>query len=139
MQASYLDSELAHERHVVLDHDDRPVAVDLFQQIRGLPRFGVGHSRDWLVDQEELWFLRQQHADLQPLLLTMRQTAGEPMTHRTKPYHLENGDDSLLLIFRFMPTQRRTRATIAFERKQQIVLDGVHLEHGRLLELTADA
>ena len=31
------------------------------------------------------------------------------------------------------------RAAVAFQREAQIVLDRVHLEHGRLLELAADA
>ena len=36
---------------------------------------GVGHAGDRLVDQQHLRVLRQQHADLQPLLLPVRQQA----------------------------------------------------------------
>ena len=38
---------------------------------------GVGHAGDRLVDQQQLRVLRQQHADLEPLLLAVRQAAGE--------------------------------------------------------------
>ncbi len=81
VQARDLDAELAHEGHVVLDHDHGAVAVDLLQQLGGLPRLGVGHAGDRLVDQQQLRLLRQQHADLEPLLLAVRQAAGDALAH----------------------------------------------------------
>ncbi len=53
--------------------------VDLFEQFGGLMRFDIGHAGHRLVDQQQLRILRQQHADLEPLLLAMRQIAGEPV------------------------------------------------------------
>src|SRR5262249_20185819 len=44
VQAGDLDPELAHEGHVVLDHDDGAVAIDLLEEFGGLPRLGVGHA-----------------------------------------------------------------------------------------------
>ena len=36
------------------------------------------------------------------------------------------------------PQQRRARGAVALQREAQVVLDRVHLEHGRLLEFAAD-
>src|SRR5579859_7218756 len=46
VQTGYLDAEVAHEGHVVLDHDDGMFLGDLLEQFRGLPRFRVGHAGD---------------------------------------------------------------------------------------------
>ena len=45
----------------------------LAQQLGGLLGLGVGHAGDRLVDQQQLRVLRQQHADLEPLLLAVRE------------------------------------------------------------------
>ncbi len=72
MQASDLDVELAHKAHVVLDHHDRMLAVNLFEKLGSLARLGVGHAGGRLVDQQQLRVLGQQHADFEPLLLAVR-------------------------------------------------------------------
>src|SRR5262252_4818501 len=54
VQASDLDPELAHEGHVVLDHDHGAVAVDLLEELGGLPRLGVGHASNRLIDEQSL-------------------------------------------------------------------------------------
>ena len=56
-------------------------AVDLLEQLGGLLGLGVGHAGDRLVDQQQLRVLREQHADLEPLLLAVRQAAGEAVAH----------------------------------------------------------
>ncbi len=56
-----------------------------------------------------------------------------------KPDGVENVGDAPHFIVGFMPPQRGAGRAVVLERKQQIVLDGVHLEHRRLLELAADA
>src|SRR3954451_21054971 len=54
VQTRDLDTELAHEGHVVLDDDDSAVAVDLLEELGGLARLGVGHAGDRLVHEQEL-------------------------------------------------------------------------------------
>ncbi len=139
MQAGHLDAELAHESHVVLDHHHRLGLVDLLEQFGGLHGLDVGHAGDRLVDQQQFRLLRQQHADLQPLLLPVRQAAGDARAQRLEADGVEDSVDALLLRQRRLPQQRRAHAAVVFERQQQIVLDRVHLEHGRLLEFAADA
>ncbi len=139
MQTRHLDAEFAHEGHVVLDHDDGLGAVDFLQQFGGLHGFDVGHAGDRLVDQQQLGLLRQQHADFQPLLLAVRQAAGDARPHALQPDGVEHLVDALLLRRRILPQQRGAHAAVVLERQQQIVLDRVHLEHRRLLEFAADA
>src|SRR5262245_603722 len=139
VQAGDLDPELAYEGHVVLDHDYGAVAVDLLEQLGGLLGLGVGHAGDRLVDQEELGLLRQQHADLQPLLLAVRQRAGDAAAHARQADSLENAVDALRFLAGLVPEQGLARAPVGLQGEADIVLDRVHVEHGRLLELAADA
>src|SRR3972149_11955998 len=44
MQAGHPDAEVAHESHVMLDHDDGLGPVDFLEQLGGLPCLGVGHA-----------------------------------------------------------------------------------------------
>ena len=67
----------AHELHVVLDDDHRVLAGERQQQLRGALGFLRRHAGHRLVDQQQLGLLHQQHADLEPLLLPVRQRAGE--------------------------------------------------------------
>ena len=68
--------ECAHEIHVVFDDDDRAFTADAAQQVSGLLTFLGAHAGDRLVEQQHVGVLHQQHADLEPLLLTVRQHAG---------------------------------------------------------------
>ena len=74
--------EPAHEVHVVLDHDDRAVPADRLQQVAGLVALLVAHAGDRLVEQQQPRVLHQQHADLQPLLLAVREHPGEAVGQR---------------------------------------------------------
>ncbi len=51
---------------------ERVLAISL-QQDRRLHGFGIGHTGNRLVDQQQLRLLCEQHANLQPLLLPVRQ------------------------------------------------------------------
>ena len=44
VQAGDLDAKFADEGHVMLDHHDGLLAVDLFQQFGGLMGLDVGHA-----------------------------------------------------------------------------------------------
>src|ERR1700690_3307752 len=46
VQDRHLDAELAHERHVVLDHHHGTVAIDLLGQLGGLLGLGISHAGD---------------------------------------------------------------------------------------------
>ena len=140
MQHGDLDVELAHKGHVVLDHDDAVGAVDLAQQLGGLVRFGIGHAGDRLVHQQEARVLGKQHADLQPLLLTVAEDAG-----RQAPLfgEADGGEDRTRCVRRSSAVLRaksenRGRRSPARARRK-LSLDGVRLEDGGLLELSPDA
>ncbi len=139
MQASDAHTQLTHEGHVVLDHDHRLVLVDLFEQFCGLMRFHIRHARHRLIHQKQFGILRQQHTDLEPLLLAVRQRAGQTIARILEPDRLQHALDAFALVGRFAPEQRAAYAMIDVERQQQIVLDGLAFEHRRLLEFASDA
>ena len=101
---------------------------------------GVGHAGGRLVDEQQLRLLGEQHADLQPLLLAVAEIGGADVARVGEADRVEDLVDA-----------RRRRAVaavsksagegtaLAGERELEIVLDGVALEDGRLLEFPADA
>ncbi len=76
-EAGDAGAQFAHEAHVVLDHHHRAGLGDLLEQLRRLDGLGVGHAGDRFVDQQQFGVLRQQHADLEPLLLAVAEVGGE--------------------------------------------------------------
>ncbi len=58
------------------DDHDRVAPGEVLQETCGALGLPVGHSRDRLVDEQELWLLRQQHPDLEPLLLSVGEEPG---------------------------------------------------------------
>ena len=54
------------------------------QQFAGLVRLLVGHAGGGFVDEQQLGVLREQHADLQPLLLAVGERAGFPVALRRR-------------------------------------------------------
>ena len=79
MQHGDLAAELLDEAHVVLDHHQRVLARQRQEQLGGALGFLVGHAGHRLVEQQQLGVLHQQHADLQPLLLAVREQAGRAL------------------------------------------------------------
>ncbi len=65
--------------HIMLDHDDRLLLRQGRQQAPGLLRFFIAHPGHRLIDQEQRGLLQNHHADLQPLLLAVRQGPGAIM------------------------------------------------------------
>ena len=71
--------DLAHERHVVLDHDDGMAALEIVDDQRGLVRLRLGHAGGRLVEQDDLRVLRDQQPELQPLGLAVAEIGGDPI------------------------------------------------------------
>ena len=118
---------------------ERVLAISL-QQPRGLLGLGVGHAGDRLVDQQQLRVLGQQHADLQPLLLAVAKVGGEVAAPVGQADGLEDLLDARLSRRRPAVEQRRERRRASpVQRQSRLSSDRVALEHGRLLELAADA
>src|SRR5581483_10240433 len=74
----------------------------------------------------------------EPLLLPVRQRAGEPAAMGGKPDGAEDLADAVDVAVG-LPEQVAQYGAVAFERQQDVVLDRVVVEDGRLLELAADA
>src|SRR5207245_3641713 len=78
-------------------------------------------------------------ADLKPLLLAVAEAAGEAVARLGQADCLQHLVDTLRFRLAAAPEQRSLDAVIDIEREQEIVLHGLALEHGRLLEFAADA
>src|SRR5712692_3907870 len=104
VQDRHLASNLPDELHVVLDDEDRPVGGDRLEQPAGPRSLLVGHARDRLVHEEQLGILRDHHPDLEPLLLAVRQGAGQGARLGGELDRLERPGDALALLLRFTTT-----------------------------------
>src|SRR5712692_7511032 len=100
VQDRHLASNLPDELHVVLDDEDRPVGGDRLEQPAGPRSLLVGHARDRLVHEEQLGILRDHHPDLEPLLLAVRQGAGQGARLGGELDRLERPGDALALLLR---------------------------------------
>ena len=67
--------EGAHEVHVVFDQGDGAVGGDVVEESPGRLAFGGAHSGDRLVEEEHVGVADEEHPDLQPLLLAVREDA----------------------------------------------------------------
>ena len=100
----------------------------------------VGHAGGRLVDQQQLGLLHQQHADLEPLLLAVGQLARLAVTLLRQA-----GSRSRMASIRSRScavrraNSVRERARFSFSASKRFLEHRVLLEHGRRLELAADA
>ena len=76
VQHGNLAAELLDESHIVFNHDQGMFAGQGLEEFAGTFGFVVGHTGHRFVEQQQLGFLHQQHADLQPLFLAVREQAG---------------------------------------------------------------
>ena len=111
VQARDLDVESAHERSYRA-RQRRPNASWQCRAtgLRRLLGLGVRHARDRLIDKQQFRILRQQHADLEPLFLTMAEIAGE--TARDRSSRRTRSSISSISLIRYpvaLAEQRRPR------------------------------
>ena len=129
--------ERAHEVHVVFDDDDRALTADAAQQVSGLLALFVAHARDRLVEQQHVGVLHEQHADLQPLLLAVRQHPGGLIGQIGQTRCLQGLLDRRQ--HRRAPPQQRPRRPARARRDVEVLQHRQLLEHARGLERAADA
>ena len=129
----------SHEIHVVLDHDHRMLARERQQQLRGSLGLLRRHAGDRLVHEQQLRLLHQQHADLEPLFLAVRQRARHRRAAAARPII-----SSMSSIRSAAPRvrrgeQRRPERLVAPERELEVLEHRQVLEDRGLLKLAADA
>ena len=76
MQHRHLPGDLADENHVVLNDDDAVLAGEAHEQLAGFASLLVGHAGGGFIDEQKLRVLREEHSDLEPLLLTVAEGTG---------------------------------------------------------------
>ena len=139
MQHRDLDPEIAHEVHIVLYDQHRARARDVFEQRGGCGGFGIAHPGRRLIDKQQLGILRQQHADLQPLFLAVRQGAGAGLTLRRQLDQVHNLIDALGVLRALSPKQTGPHPAPPLYGQADVVGDAVTVEHRGCLELAPDA
>ncbi len=98
MQHGDAFGDLPHERHVVLDHDQRVLAFEAVDDLRGFVGFSLGHAGGRLVEQNHLWILRDQEAQFEPLGLTVAEIGGQPIGLRSQADQFKHAVDIVSLL-----------------------------------------
>jgi hypothetical protein len=129
--------ERPHEVHVVLDDDDGAFLGDALQQPPGLVLLLGAHPGHRLVQHEQLRVLHQQHADLEPLLLAVRQDAGGDVDEVGEADRLQRRGH--LVGHPGPAAQQRQRTAAATGGDVEVLQHRQLLEHRRGLERAADA
>jgi len=139
VQHGDLVGDLADKAHIVFD-DHQGVLVGKLQKKlgRGIS-FGIGHAGDGLIKKQQFRFLHKQHADLQPLLLAVREQTSRTSKFGLEPDAFERRVDAVTLFAGKLRFEARPDRFIGLHRQFQIVVNAHGFEHGRLLELAADA
>ncbi len=109
------------------------------EQFGGALGFVVAHAGNRLVQQQQPRFLHQQHADFQPLLLAVRQQARRAAGLAGQVDQRQRFGDAVALCRVQAREQAAAHALVGLHRQFEVFEHRVVLEHGRLLELAADA
>jgi len=123
----------------VLDDDDAVPAGKAEEQLAGLRGLLVGHASCGLVNEQEAGVLGEEHADLQPLLLAVRERAGLGVLLRGEADGLQNLPDAITLGRADAGEEGGKDAALALEREEQVLEDGVIGINGGGLEFPPDA
>ncbi|MNN09476.1 hypothetical protein D3C81_1223580 [compost metagenome] len=123
----------------MLDHHQRMLAGQAFEQFGGELGFGVGHARHRLIEQQQLRVLHQQHADLQKLLLAVRQQACRALHRTGQAYGLQDFVDTVLLFATQACNQASQYRFVGLLCQLQVLEHTQGFEHRGLLELAPDA
>src|SRR5579863_1459306 len=75
VQHDHPPGDRSNERHIMLDNHDRMLSGQREQEFGCALDFLWRHARHRLVYQEQLRVLHQQHANFEPLLLTVRKNS----------------------------------------------------------------
>src|SRR4030095_5711067 len=131
MKYRYALGDLAHERHIVLDNQNRhALGIERFYQFAGPERFLRRHAGCRLVQQQKLRLQRQRHSDLEPLLLPVRKSSRKLAAVRRQ---IEKRQQPV-----FLDTTFGIRKT-PLQRNLDILTDRQLLEHARRPHLDAHA
>ncbi|MNH76804.1 hypothetical protein D3C73_290880 [compost metagenome] len=139
MQHGDVVGNRADKAHVMLHHHQRMLSRQRLEQFSGELGFCIGHARHRLIEQEQLRVLHQQHADLEKLLLTMREQPGLTIDRGGQANRLQHFADPVLLLATEARTQTGPHRLVGFLRQFQVFKHAQRFENGRLLKLATDA
>src|SRR5258705_11867878 len=117
VQHRHLACDARDEGHVVLDHDQRMRAGEREEELRGTLRFLVAHACDRLAEAEGLRLLHEEHADLEPLLLAVREQPGGTIRGIGQANPREGRGDAVALLGGELREERLPHAFVGLHRE----------------------
>ena len=130
---------LAHEFHIVFNHQHGVFPGQVEQNLAGLLAFLPGHAGDRLVQQKKRRLLHHDHADFQPLHFAVRQRPGLVLGLLFQPQGLQRRINSVCVAPVHDTEQGRHHVAAVAQGEGEIVDQGEVPEHGGGLEFAPDA
>jgi hypothetical protein len=131
--------ELFDEIHVVIDHDERVRPASAADQRGGRLGFLMRHAGRGLVEQQQIGIRCDDHPDLEPLLVAVRELRGGDRALRARPMMSSTSSTRARSSRRSARGERAPRAPVARRRHAQVVFDRQRVEHAGRLKFPADA
>src|SRR4029077_626074 len=94
-------------------------------EVPRLSCFLVGHPGCWFINQEKLSVLGEQHANLEPLLLTVSEISGIGFSQVLEANDFQNLEDALALGRTHASKDRTPDSATAFKTKENVLEDRV--------------
>src|SRR5882672_3224251 len=138
MQDAHVIGDPFDELHVVLDDHDRAALAEGRKKLCRLLAIPYAHSGDRLVEQQELRVLNEERADLQPLLLAVREQLGALVKAIFQVDQLCDVLDSLDYFLGAAKPPRREPAPAIRIGHLQVFEDGERVVYRRGLEFATD-
>ena len=139
VQHRHLLGGLSDEFHVVLNDEDGVILRHALQELGRFFTFLAGHTSDRLIEQQQGRILSHDHADLQPLQLTMRQRPRPMMRLLQQAESLQDGTNLIDLRGSQRAQQRRPERPTLGQGERKIFKQSQLFEHRGRLEFTPDA
>ena len=123
----------------MLHHHQRVLAFEAQEQLCRARGFFIGHARHGLIEQQQFGVLHQQHANLQPLLLSMRQLTRHAVHAAGQMDGVQHFGQAIALFAVALKKHRVLDALVRFQGKLQVFKHRQLFKHRGFLKLAANA
>src|SRR5690606_19802097 len=130
--------DAAHEIHVVLDHRHSVLTSKLAQEFCGAFNLLVSHACNGFIYEKNTRILRKEHADLEPLLLSMSESTGPSCGELAQSYFFKHNIAALSLFVGEWLIEATPDPLFRGESQLNILAYRMLRKHGRSLKLSTD-
>ncbi|VGC22070.1 Uncharacterised protein [Klebsiella quasipneumoniae] len=139
MQDRHPVGDSLDKSHVVLHHHQGVLSGQRTKQLRCIFGFRIGHAGRWLIKQQQMRLLHQQHADLKELFLAMGKQPRLAVAFAVKTQQAQHLIQSIVLFTAQPGAQAGPHRFISLHRQGEIFRHRQRFEDRRLLKLAPDA